>query len=145
MISDETDRVQEFKDFDIEGSERTISRKSVSYSDKEVTVLGIPEEIPQNLFVKRENVHVNCASGSERSRQIQPSSHVAPSHLPNGDVTEESTADDYDDNEDQADDEDDEVPALPSVRLLTNKFQTIAVDKKTPDKNARSKVIKNKI
>ena len=112
------------------------SSKRVSYSEKEVTVLGIPEEIPSHLFVRNDNVQIQYNNYSmERSRQIQPSSHVAPSHLPNGDITEDYTVDNYDDNDDQADDEDDEVPALPSVKLLTNKFQSINVENKIPAKS----------
>jgi len=108
-----------------------------------VTVLGIPEEIPDNLVVKNDSINFNCASASERSRQIQPSSHVAPSYLPNGDIIDDYTVDNYDDNnEDHADDEDDEVPALPSVKLLTNKFQSIAVEKKKPIKTEINSVAK---
>merc|ERR1712126_326517 len=121
---------------------KRIVEKKVSYSDKEVTVLGIPEEIPENLVVKNDSIHFNYAS-AERSRQIQPSSHVAPSYLPNGDIIDDDTVDDYDDNnEDHADDEDDEVPALPSVKLLTNKFQSISVEKKKPIKSEINSVAK---
>ena len=136
---DKTDHIQESNDYEDEDS--------VSNSDKEITVLGIPEERPNLLFVKRENNLVNCANGNERSRQIQPSSHVPPSYLPNGEATDDPTADSGDESEkDAEDEEDDEVPALPSVRMLTNKFQTIKVDKPTPPaRNAHSKVMKNKI
>ena len=134
---DKADHTQESKDYE----------DHASVSDKEITILGIPKERPNLLFVKRENVHVNCANGNERSRQIQPSSHVAPSYLPNGEATDGLTDDNGDDSEKEAGDEDDdEVPALPSVRMLTNKFQTIQVDKPhPPTRNAHSKVIKNKI
>ena len=132
-----SDHIQESKDYE----------DHASVSDKEITILGIPKERPNLLFVKRENVHVNCANGNERSRQIQPSSHVAPSYLPNGEATDGLTDDNCDDSEKEAGEEDDdEVPALPSVRMLTNKFQTIEVDKPhPPTRNAHSKVIKNKI
>ena len=136
---DKADHIQESKDYEDHDS----------VSDKEITVLGITKERPNLLFVKRENAHVNCANGNERSRQIQPSSHVPPSYLPNGETTDGLTADNGNDSEKEAGDEDiddDEVPALPSVRMLTNKFQTIEVDKPPPPtRNAHSKVIKNKI
>lgn len=116
-----------------EQSGRNVStRKSVSYYDREITSPSTPEENPHILFPKPENVLVNCSSGSERSRQIQPSTHVPPSYLPNGEATEELNADEYDDNVEHADDENDEVPALPSVRLLTSKFQTIEIVKQNP-------------
>lgn len=134
-----TDHIQESNDYEDEDS--------VSNSDKAITVLGIPEERPNFLFVKKENNLVNCANGNERSRQIQPSSHVPPSYLPNGEATDDPGADTGDDSEKDAQEEDeDEVPALPSVRMLTNKFQTIKVDKPTPPaRNAHSKVMNNKI
>ena len=133
LDKDEAIRVNRDEKFLLQN--KKILEKKVSYSDKEVTVLGIPEEIPDNLVVKNDSINFNCASASERSRQIQPSSHVAPSYLPNGDIIDDYTVDNYDDNnEDHADDEDDEVPALPSVKLLTNKFQSIAVEKKKPIK-----------
>ena len=113
------------------------NRQRLSYN-KEITSPSTPEENPHIFFPKQENVLVNCSSGSERSRQIQPSTHVPPSYLPNGEATEELSADDYDDNEEHADGENDEVPALPSVRLLTNKFQTIEIVKQIPsEKNVR--------
>ena len=116
-----------------EHSGRNVStRKSVSCSDKEISRLDISEENPHIFFPKSENVLVNCSNGSERSRQIQPSTHVPPSYLPNGEATEELNEDDYDDNEEHADDEDSDVPALPSVRMLTSKFQTIEIVKQIP-------------
>ena len=135
MDKDDTSRVKSSKEEKLVQPNKRIIEKKVSYSDKEVTVLGIPEEIPENPVVKNDSIHFNCASASERSRQIQPSSHVAPSYLPNGDIIDDYTVDNYDDNnEDHADDEDDEVPALPSVKLLTNKFQSISVENKKPIK-----------
>ena len=140
---EKTDHIQESNVYEDEHEQpgRNIStRKSVSYSDKEITCLSTPEENPHIFFPKPENGLVNCSSGSERSRQIQPSTHVPPSYLPNGEATEELNANDYDDNEEHADDEDDEVPALPSVRLLTSKFQTIEIVKQIPpEKNVSKK------
>ena len=94
------------------------------YSDKEVTVLGLPEEVPPNLVVRGPNLKHNFAP--DRSRQIQPSSHVAPSYLPTGETTETGENVDHDDTEELSAEEEDQVPALPSVKTLTNKFQTIS-------------------
>ena len=108
---------------------RHFSERNASYADKEVTVLGLPEEIPPNLVVRATNQsqqqNVNVAT--ERSRQIQPSSHVAPSYLPSGESTEIPLDEDKEETEDLSDeDEDDAVPALPSVKTLTNKFQAFS-------------------
>ena len=97
---------------------------SSQYSDKEVTVLGLPEEIPPNLVVKGPNFKQNFAS--DRSRQIQPSSHVAPSYLPSGEATETVGNINHDNTEELSDEDEDEVPALPSVKTLTNKFQAFS-------------------
>ena len=109
---------------------RHFSERNVSYADKEVTVLGLPEEIPPNLVVRGTNNshHHNVNVASERSRQIQPSSHVAPSYLPSGESTETPLDEDEEDTEDLSgdEDEDDAVPALPSVKTLTNKFQAFS-------------------
>ena len=97
-------------------------------------VVGISEDKPHSLIEKQRNCAANC--GSERSRQIQPSSHMPPSYLPNGEATEDLVAVDY--NEEPADEEDDEIPELPSVKWLTNKFRTLEVDKQySALKNAR--------
>ena len=109
---------------------RHFSERNLSYADKEVTVLGLPEEIPPNLVVRGPTIttsHHNVNVASERSRQIQPSSHVAPSYLPTGESTESTRDEAEDDSEDLSDeDEDDAVPALPSVKTLTNKFQAFS-------------------
>ena len=97
---------------------------SSQYSDKEVTVLGLPEEVPPNLVVKAPNFKQNFAP--DRSRQIQPSSHVAPSYLPSGEATETGGNVNTDNTEELSGEDEDEVPALPSVKTLTNKFQAFS-------------------
>ena len=95
-----------------------------------VTVLGLPEEVPPSLTVRPPpNGYYNVSS--QRGRQIQPSSHVAPSFLPGGETVEEGEAgvvgagsDGEEDGEDEA-----EVPALPSVKLLTTRFQALSTER----------------
>ena len=51
-------------------------------------------------------------------------------YLPNGDIIDHEDLEDDDDVADDEDEEGDEVPALPSVKLLTDKFQSISVETK---------------
>ena len=106
---------------------RHLSERNSSYADKEVTVLGLPEEIPTHLVVRGTHTQHNVNVASERSRQIQPSSHVAPSYLPTGESTEAPPDEEDGVTEDlSGEDEEDDVPALPSVKTLTNKFQAFS-------------------
>ena len=100
--------------------------------EKEVMVFGDPEEMISNtLTVRSDSYNYNCAS-LEKPRQIQPSSHMAPSHLPNGDtiVHHDDYVDDHGADNDDDEEEDDVVPALPSVKVLTDKFHSITIENK---------------
>ena len=101
--------------------------------EKEVMVFGDPEEMISNtLTVRSDSYNYNCAS-LEKPRQIQPSSHMAPSHLPNGDTIvhhHEDYVDDHGADNNDDDEEEDVVPALPSVKVLTDKFHSITIENK---------------
>merc|ERR1711892_207509 len=115
-------------------------QKRVSYAVNEVTVLGSLEDIPAPLSGSQ-NTKKSYNQSLERSRQIQPSSRIAPAYPPTADedVFNGIAATAEDDTTDDISDED--IPVLPSVKQLANRFQIQRPDNSEPvpvgDRKAR--------
>ena len=119
-----------------------VQQKRVSYAKNEVTVFGSQNEL-LNLHSAQETL-VNHSF--KRSRQIHPSSYVAPEEPPrnvsddhNGRGNSVSVNHPVKNNSDTESDEmenEEQVPVLPSVKNLSNKFQVLKTSESKPQQKS---------